>query len=61
MGSPAIAPASTSLVPISQTDVLGKVLSQALRRQRDDAARLIRVVEQTTAPGDRNRHVDYYA
>ncbi len=61
MATSAIAPSAGALAATTQSEVVVSVLSKALKRQREEAARLVRLVEQATASGDRGQHVNYYA
>jgi hypothetical protein len=45
----------------SRSDVALAALAKALRHRREEAAVLVRLVEQTMAPGDKGQHVNYYA
>lgn len=42
-----------------ETDLAVKALSKALRQKREEAAALVRLIEQTSAGSDKGQYVDY--
>jgi hypothetical protein len=45
----------------SRSDVAVAALAKVLRHRREEAAVLVRLVEQAMASGDKGQHVNYYA
>jgi hypothetical protein len=63
MGSSAISSSPSGSAPdrTTESDVAVKVLSKALKTQKENGEALVRLVEQHTGAGDKGQNVDYYA
>jgi hypothetical protein len=61
MSTSAVSGSTPSADPPARAEGATVALAKAFRRQREEAAALVRLVEQATATGDKGRHVNYFA